>query len=58
MQFGPLEVNVQDLTTFELGIVVIGTYELPCVQMKMFAISFIDFDDLYNYFLEVRQFKC
>jgi len=39
-------VIIQECTTFELGIVVIGTYEPPSVQMKIFLEIFVDFDGL------------
>jgi len=31
-------------STFELGVVAIGTHELLCVQMEMFKKIFVDFD--------------
>jgi len=39
-------VIVQECTTFELSIVVIGTQEPPCVQMEIFLEIFVDFNDL------------
>jgi len=49
---------MNSLLTFELSIVVIGTYELSCVQTKICVEIFVDFDGLKNNFLEVRQPNC
>jgi len=40
-----------------LGIIVIGTYEPPCVQMEIFVEIFVDFDGLYNNFFGEKQCK-
>jgi hypothetical protein len=35
---------LQEWTTFELGVVVIGTHEPSCIQMEIYVEIFVDFD--------------
>jgi hypothetical protein len=41
-----LSITLQECTTFELGVVVIGTHEPSCVQMEIYVEIFVDFDGL------------
>ncbi len=38
--------TIQECTTSEQGVVVIGTHEPLCVQMEIFVEIFVDFDSL------------
>jgi len=51
-------VIVQGCTTFELGLIAIGTHKPPCVEMEEFLKIFVDFDGFYNNFFVVRQPNC